>query len=84
LATAEEYKQALHEAGFEVVTEGDRRDFSLEFFQQLRAKTEAVGGPPPLGLHTLMQASIADKIKNMITNIAQGLIAPVELIAHKR
>jgi len=84
LATAEEYKQALHGAGFEVVVEGNRRDFALEFFQQLRAKTEAVGGPSPLGLHTLMQASTADKIKNMISNIAQGLIAPVELIAHKR
>jgi len=31
-----------------------------------------------------MQASTADKIKNMIANIAQGLIAPVELIVYKR
>jgi hypothetical protein len=31
-----------------------------------------------------MQESTVDKIKNMIENIANDLIAPVEIIAHKR
>ena len=81
LSTPDQYKQALSDAGFEVSIENNRRDFSLEFFKQLREKTEANGGPPPLGLHTLMQESTANKIKNMIDNIANGLIAPVEIIA---
>ena len=84
LATPDQYKQALGDAGFEVSTENNRRAFSLEFFKQLRAKTEANGGPPPLGLHTLMQESTASKIKNMIDNIANGFIAPVEIIVQKR
>jgi ubiquinone/menaquinone biosynthesis C-methylase UbiE len=83
LATPEQYKQALSNAGFEVSKENNRRDFALDFFKQLRVKTEANGGPPPLGLHTLMQASTADKIKNMIDNIADDYIAPVEVIANK-
>lgn len=83
LSTPDQYKQALGDAGFKVSKQNDRRDFSLEFFKQQRAKTEANGGPPPLGLHTLMQESTAKKIKNMVDNIKNDLIAPVEIIAYK-
>jgi len=83
LSTPEQYKQALADAGFEVLAENNRRDFALEFFRQLRAKTQASGGPPPLGLHTLMRETTAEKIQNMIANISSGLIAPVEIIAVK-
>ncbi len=83
LATTDEYKQALSDAGFEVSKENNRIDFALDFFKELRAKTEANDGPPQLGLHTLMQESTAVKIKNMIDNIAADYIAPVEIIAQK-
>jgi SAM-dependent methyltransferase len=83
LATPDGYKQALNNAGFEVSTENNRREFALDFFKKLRAKTEADGGPPPLGLHTLMQESTGIKIKNMIHNIVEDYLAPVELIAKK-
>ena len=84
LSTPEQYIQALSDAGFGVSKENDRHDFAIEFFKQLRAKTEANGGLPPLGLHTLMQESTADKIKNMIENISNGYISPVEIIVQKR
>lgn len=83
LATSDQYKQALSRAGFEVATENNRSEFALEFFKQMRAKTEANGGPAPLGLHTLMKESTPIKLKNMVDNIAAGYIAPVEIIAHK-
>jgi len=83
LSTPDEYKRTLSAAGFKVFNENNRRDFSLEFFKKLREKTEANGGPPPLGLHTLMQESTANKIKNMIHNISSGYIAPVEIIVQK-
>ena len=83
LVAPNQYKDALKKAGFEVSKENNRREFALEFFKNLRAKTEANGGPPPLGLHTLMQESTAVKIKNMIHNITEGYIAPVEIIANK-
>lgn len=83
LATCEEYKESLSEAGFKVSTNNNRRDFSLEFFKQLKAKTEANGGPAPLGLHTLMQKTTPVKIKNMIDNIAADLISPNEIIVQK-
>lgn len=83
LATPDEYRQALSDTGFEVSKANNRRDFALDFFKKLREKVEASGGPPPLGLHTLMQESTATKIKNMIDNITAGYVAPVEIIAQK-
>jgi hypothetical protein len=83
LAAPDEYRNALENAGFVVSNENNRREFALDFFKRLREKVEASGGPPPLGLHTLMKESTAVKIKNMIQNINAEYIAPVEIIAHK-
>jgi len=83
LAALEDYKTALEAAGLSVVAERNRRDFALEFFAQLQAKTAAAGGLPPLGPHVLMGETRAEKIKNMVDNISAGRIAPVEVIARK-
>ena len=83
VASPAQYRDALQAAGFTVIAELNRRDFAATFFEQLRAKTMAAGGPPPLGLHVLMGRNAPDKIQNMIQSIANGLIAPVELIARK-
>jgi ubiquinone/menaquinone biosynthesis C-methylase UbiE len=83
LATPAQYREALQSAGFSVIAERNRRDFALAFFDQLRARTAAAGGPPPLGLHILMGRNTPDKVQNMIQNISNGRIAPVELIARK-
>jgi ubiquinone/menaquinone biosynthesis C-methylase UbiE len=83
LDSPDQYKQALNNAGFAVFKENNRREFALDFFRKLREKTEASGGPPPLGLHILMRESTTIKIKNMIDKITDDYIAPVEIIAHK-
>jgi ubiquinone/menaquinone biosynthesis C-methylase UbiE len=83
VADRERYKEALQAAGFAVTAERNRRDFALAFFAELRAKTAAASGPPPLGLHLLMGKSTPEKVQNMIDNISKGRIAPVELIARK-
>ncbi len=77
------YKSALQAAGFEIASERNRSDFALNFFEELRARSSAAGGPPPLGLHLLMGKTTPEKVKNMIANVSDGLIAPVELIARK-
>lgn len=61
----------------------NRRDFALASFADLRAKTAAAGGPPPLGLHVLMGKTTLEKVQNMIDSISKGRIAPVKLIARK-
>ena len=83
LASPEEYKNALKAAGFRVIAERNRREFALDFFARLRESTAAAGGPPPLGLHIVMGETAPLKVKNMIENISEGRVAPVELIAEK-
>lgn len=84
LAEQSEYEQALDEAGFDIVNTTSRRHFALEFFRRTKEANEARGGLPPLGLHTLMKNTTAEKVGNMVANIANGMIAPIELIAVKR
>jgi SAM-dependent methyltransferase len=83
VASPADYKRALESAGFQVVGERNRRDFALSFFSRMQANTAAVEGPPPLGLHILMGETAPIKFKNMIENIAQNRVAPVEMIAIK-
>ena len=83
VAGPERYKEVLLKAGFTVIAERNRRDFALAFFADLRAKTAAAGGPPPLGLHVLMGKTTPEKVQNMIDNISNDRIAPVEVIGRK-
>jgi len=83
LATTDQYRDTLSQAGFEVSEEQNRAEFAMSFFDRLKAKTQAKGGPPPLSLHTLMRETTGPKISNMISNIASGRIAPVLMIAQK-
>ena len=74
---------AEYRANFQMINLGIKYD-ALAFFADLRAKTAAASGPPPLGLHVLMGKNTPEKVQNMIDNISNGGIAPVELIARKR
>jgi len=83
LASPAAYKRALMAAGFEIVSERNRREFALEFFERLKANSAVAEGPPPLGLHILMGKDAPTKIQNMIENVSQNRVAPIELIARK-
>jgi ubiquinone/menaquinone biosynthesis C-methylase UbiE len=83
IAEPEQYRSALRAAGFEIVSERNRRDFALAYFHQLQSKMSGAEAPPPLGLHTLMGDRRRDQVRNMIENISAGRIAPFELIARK-
>lgn len=79
VADAATYRQLLEAEGFAVLKERNRRDFALEVFAQMRARG-AAGAPAPLGLHIVMGANAAQKVKNMIGDISAGVIAPTEMI----
>jgi len=79
VAEAASYRRLLVAEGFEVLKQRDCRDFALEVLAQMKARG-AAGGPAPLGLHIVMGASAAQKVRNMIGDISSGLIAPIELI----
>ncbi len=60
------------------------REFALDFFATLKARTAELGGPPPLGLHVIIGSATADKIGNLIAAITDGTVAPVEIICRAR
>lgn len=83
LGTPEEYRTALQDAGFEIKSERNRRDFAAEFFETMRKKIQSEDGPPPLGLHILFGEDTTIKVQNMVGNVAAGRVAPVEMIVIK-
>jgi ubiquinone/menaquinone biosynthesis C-methylase UbiE len=84
VATPAEYRRALAAAGFEICKERDRRAFAEEFFRQVVARAAEAGSPPPLGTHLLIGPDAPQKLANVMRNLDQGLIAPVELICRAR
>ncbi|MGH6902558.1 MAG: class I SAM-dependent methyltransferase, partial [Geminicoccaceae bacterium] len=84
VASAAEYREALAAAGLEIRAERDRSEFARAFFREAQARAAAAGGPPPLGVHILMKGDVAQKAANVIANLENGLIAPIELICQAR
>ena len=81
--SVDDYRAALRVAGFATTGERNRRDFALEFFATLKANATRASGPAPLGLHILMGDTAPRKISNMVANITNGALAPVEIVARK-
>jgi ubiquinone/menaquinone biosynthesis C-methylase UbiE len=83
VSSPEEYRKALRAAGFKVTVEQNRHDFAMEFFAKLQAATAGEEVTPPLGLHVLMGETAPTKVENMIANISENLVAPVEIVSVK-
>ncbi|WP_292496404.1 methyltransferase domain-containing protein [Mesorhizobium sp.] len=81
IAAPQEYRDVLSAAGFEILSERQRRDVALEYFARQRAR--AASGPSAMGVHTLMGARRPEMVRNMSESISAGLIAPVEIIARR-
>ncbi|HUS54380.1 MAG TPA: class I SAM-dependent methyltransferase [Thermohalobaculum sp.] len=79
-APPDAYRVAAAAAGFTIAAERVRRDFALDFFRARAAGAAGQDGPPPLGIHLLTGTTGPEKMRNMITNIEAGVIAPVEMI----
>jgi ubiquinone/menaquinone biosynthesis C-methylase UbiE len=70
IAPPEAYKAALHDAGFQISKERNRREAGIQSMQQ------RTGGPP-----VVMGETAAQKVSNMRALLEAGVIAPIELIA---
>jgi ubiquinone/menaquinone biosynthesis C-methylase UbiE len=82
VSTPATYRGTLEAAGFRVVAESDRSEFAMEFFTRLQEEEQGAESSP-LGLHVLMGGSAPEKVRNMIENVYQGRVAPVEIIVEK-
>jgi ubiquinone/menaquinone biosynthesis C-methylase UbiE len=82
IATPAQYQDALSAAGFEIISERNRREVALDYFARQRA--QAATTSPALGVQTLMGTRRPQMVRNMSESISAGGIAPVELIARRR
>ncbi len=84
LTSAEEMRELLDAAGFDVGEVEDRSAFARAFFQRALAAAAETDGPPPLGTHLILGASAPEKFRNTLHNIEAGHIAPTLMIATRR
>ncbi len=80
LADVPAYEATLTAAGFEILEVNNRGKFALEFFAAAKQRNAKNAGPPPLGLHTIIGSATPAKLANMVDAIANGTVAPVEII----
>ncbi len=78
LATAEEMRDLLSAAGFEIEAEADSSDESLEWFRQVRARIER-DGPPPVTFAAFLGDSFGQMAANQVANLAERRIRTVML-----
>lgn len=76
------YRRAAHAAGLDEVTERDRSEFALKYFDRVRRHI-AAEGMPPLGIHLLMGDTAKEKIDNYVKNVSAGRTRPTEMIFRK-
>ncbi len=83
IADVETYREGLAAAGFEIVSVRDRTEAARAFFARMQKRMQGASGTAPIGLHLIMGCKTPLKIANMITNVADGRMSPVEIIARK-
>jgi SAM-dependent methyltransferase len=83
LASPQDYRTGLKEAGFNILATRERGDFAVEFFENMKRRMTETTEEPLLGLHVLMGGDAKTKVANVLTSIKEGNIAPVELIAQR-
>lgn len=76
LATPEDMRALLREAGFEVLAEVDSSDESLTWFQQMRARIER-DGPPPVTFAAFLGDAFGQMAANQVANLAERRIRTV-------
>ena len=82
LVTADELRDLLAAAGFELVASHDHSARGLASAAERRARL-GEGAPPPLGPQIIMGANFREKIDNLEANLQQARIAPWEMICRK-
>lgn len=79
LATAEDMRQLLPAAGFEVISEVDSSDESLAWFQQMRARIQR-DGPPPVTFAAFLGDAFSLMAANQVANLAERRIRTVMFV----
>jgi len=83
LASPDEMRGLLSNAGFNVANWNDTSEIGKEWFKAVN-KRLAESGPSPLGFQVLLGADFATMAKNQVRNLIEDRIRPTEIICVKR
>lgn len=81
--SSDEYENAATNAGFELLSVRNRRDFTLEFFANAFAAIKKNSAPPAVGIHLLMKDTATQKLQNYVAEVKAEKLAPFEMIFRK-
>ena len=83
LATADDTRRLLEDAGFEVLALNDRTPAMLAYYEESRRRL-AAEGPPVLGAHVLLGADGVERLKNSARSVEQRRTVPIEAVCRRR
>ncbi len=82
LATPEQTRGALDDAGFETLVFRDTTEAIRDGYAEMRRRLEAEG-LPPLGLHVLMGERMRELQVNSARNMAEGRLSAIEALVRR-
>ena len=82
LATTEDMRELLAAAGFDVISEADSSEASLDWFHQMRARIER-DGPPPVSFGLFLGDAFARMGANQIQNLTERRIRTVMFVCSR-
>ncbi len=82
LVTPTETRRLVEAAGFQIVTEEDRRAVAMEHHRS-RVAALSTAGPPVLGMHLLQGTTMKQKSQNMIAMLEGGQITITLLVGRR-
>lgn len=82
LASPDEMRLLLEEAGFEILSWRDTTSLGREWFRAVRQKMQEEG-PSPLGVHVLLGPDFQTMAQNLVRNLEENRIALIEILARR-
>ena len=82
LASPDEMRLLLEEAGFEILSWRDTTGLGREWFRAVRQKMQDKG-PSPLGVHVLLGPDFQAMAQNLVRNLEENRIALIEILARR-
>jgi SAM-dependent methyltransferase len=76
------YSDGLEDAGFEVESERNRLQFSIDFMQKAQSRI-AESGPHPLGIQLVLGSGGSVRMGNLLAAFQGGVLAPIEIFSRR-
>ena len=84
LATPDQLRKLLGEAGLQILSWRDTSEIGRAWFKDVAAKMQQQGGSPALGFHVLLGPDFRVMARNQVRNLNENRIILIECVARNR